>query len=200
MVPDAYQMLYGRGMASLAGALEQLPHPPERLFFVSSTAVWGGAEGRLDEDSPQVPGNFRGEWLIQAENTLRATGLPLTVLYPGGIYGDRSHRLWQKLDDPDATVRLSGRPLHRIHQQDLAAALVHLMLLEAPATRYLLLDDDPLSQASLLVQMAGMRGVRAPHVTVDLSGPERYFSNARLKAEGFSLKLPSIRDYLRTML
>ena len=66
----------------------------ERMVLISTTDVFGIPDGRtpLDEDSPFLPWNEPyADTKIEAEKWLwqfhRESGLPVSVIYPGWIYG-----------------------------------------------------------------------------------------------------------------
>ena len=56
-----YRSAYLQGLGSLIGVLRGQNPPVRRLFFTSSTAVYGQSGGEwVDEDSPAAASHFRG--------------------------------------------------------------------------------------------------------------------------------------------
>ncbi len=63
-----------------------------RIIFISSTSVYGMAQGEVDEDATPVPDTPGGKWLSQVETELRKmVGSRLLVIRPGGLIGGQRH-------------------------------------------------------------------------------------------------------------
>lgn len=120
---DAYRSVYLRGIENLLSAF-----PGSRLFFTSSTSVYGQTDGSLvSEDSPAEPERETSRILRQAEDTVLASAG--TVLRLSGIYGSGRCIYLQRLLDNTATIESapSSRYLNQIHRDDAAAAIAHLL-------------------------------------------------------------------------
>jgi nucleoside-diphosphate-sugar epimerase len=198
----AYRAAYVDGVRNLLDALAARPHPPRRFLFSSSTAVYGQTGGEwVDETSPTGPADFRGRVLLEGEALLAAGPIPASVLRFGGIYGPGRTRL---LDAVRAgTVALApGGPhyTNRIHRDDCAGALRHLLGLAAPAALYLGVDDEPADRAEVLRWLAARLGAPDPRVDPAAArdpgarGGNKRCSNARLHASGYRLAYPSFRE------
>ena len=107
--------------------LARLATRPTALVYLSTTAVYGDADGgRVDETTPPAPASGRGRRRLDAEQAVLAwsdaSGTPARVLRVPGIYGpgrlplDRLRR-----GAPVMRARDAG-PGNRIHVDDLAAA------------------------------------------------------------------------------
>jgi nucleoside-diphosphate-sugar epimerase len=69
---DQYRSVYVDGLRDLLGALRTAGCPLQRVFFTSSTAVYGQDDGAwVDEDSATVPPRFNGRVLLEAEAIIR---------------------------------------------------------------------------------------------------------------------------------
>ena len=90
---------------------------PRRMFFASSTSVYGQHDGEwVDETSPTEPVDFRGRRLLEAEQLL-ATG-SLRGRRPvrfGGIYGPRRSGLIDAVRGGRAVLRAGPAALHQPH-------------------------------------------------------------------------------------
>lgn len=192
--PDAYRRIFLDGLRNLVAVLDR--SRLKRLVFVSSSAVYGDhAGGWVDEDTPPAPAAFNGEVLMQAEQWLRESALPATVLRLAGLYGPGRGQLFERLRN--GLARAPVEPpfwANRIHADDAAAAIVHLLGLHDPAPLYLGVDDTPLPLAELYAFLAERLG--APPVPVGDAprgiGNKR-LSNARLRASGFVPHWPDAR-------
>jgi nucleoside-diphosphate-sugar epimerase len=86
-----YRTAYVEGLTNLVEALVRGNQEPDRIFFVSSTAVYEQSEGEwVDERSPAEPTHFSGRRLLEAEAVLMDCPFPGTVVRFAGIYGPRT--------------------------------------------------------------------------------------------------------------
>jgi nucleoside-diphosphate-sugar epimerase len=194
----AYRRAYVEGLANL---LALLPEPGPRVLFTSSTSVYGQDDGSwVDESSPTEPRAETGRILLEAEATLAASGRPGAVLRFGGIYGPGRTRLLESVRD--GTARVPARPgvyTNRIHRDDAAGALAHLLTRPALDPVYVGVDDDPAELGTVLRWMAERLGVPEPPVDdADAAGrglrTRKRCSNRRLRAAGFVPTYPTFRE------
>ena len=95
---EAYRAAYINGLRNVLDALDRDSVEPERILFVSSTAVYKDSDGAVvDETTPTEPTRFSGKVLVEAENMLFArtqgTNIQPISLRLGGIYGPGRTRL-----------------------------------------------------------------------------------------------------------
>jgi nucleoside-diphosphate-sugar epimerase len=198
-----YRALYVEGLRNLTAALAEQKQEPKRIFFTSSTSVYGQRDGEwVDESSPAEPRSFAGRRLLEAESLLFASPFPATVVRFGGIYGPRRTALVERV----RTGRLlyQAEPpsyTNRIHRDDCAGALRHLMNLPEPERLYLGVDSEPAAEADVYRWLAGVLGAPVPRAgpareePVDLgrSGSRRC-RNDRLLASGYEFQYPTFRE------
>jgi len=74
---------------NLLGACARSGHTPRRFVFVSSLAAYGPApkDAPLTEDAPRRPIEHYGKSKAEAEQKVEASGVPYTIVRPGGVYG-----------------------------------------------------------------------------------------------------------------
>lgn len=193
----AYRQVFVEGLQNLLQALDK--RALQRILFVSSSAVYGEHNGDwVDEDTPAEPLGFNGEILLEAEQLLGTSGHSTTVLRLAGLYGPRRTGLFERLRSGRAQVRTEP-PFwsNRIHVDDAACAIVHILGLSDPAALYLGVDDTPLPIAQLYGEIALKLGAPKP---VEGPAPQgigsKRLSNARLRASGFVPRWPdSITGY-----
>ncbi|HEY0646217.1 MAG TPA: NAD-dependent epimerase/dehydratase family protein [Nocardioides sp.] len=189
---EAYRATYVDGMAR---ALDALPGAPERAVLVSSTAVMPGHDRPPldDEDTPVAPSDGPGRMLVAAEEAFHQRMPHGTVLRLSGLYGGGSTRLLDqvregRVDDPH-------RWTNRIHRDDAAAAVVHLLTMTAQPDRvYLGTDDEPAQLGDVAAFLAARLGAPAPPRADRSQGHGKRLSNARLRATGWAPTLPSYRE------
>jgi nucleoside-diphosphate-sugar epimerase len=196
----AYRRAYVLGLGNLLTALS--PRPVRRVFFTSSTAVYAQAEGEwVDERSETAPTHFSGIRTLEAEGALRSGPFPSTVLRCAGIYGPGRTRLIDAVRQ--GTARGSERFTNRIHRDDIAGAIMHLMDHELREELLILGDDDPAPQHQVTRFLAERLGVSEPPSSLPEPGGRgghKRCRNDRLKATGYQLKYPTFREGYAAML
>jgi nucleoside-diphosphate-sugar epimerase len=175
---------------------------PDRVLFVSSTAIYGDAGGGwVDESTQPDPGGFSGKVLVEAEELLHArlagTGTAATALRLGGIYGPGRTRLIDQVKTGAAVIPEDVRYTNRIHRDDAAAAIVHLATMaDSPAPAYVGVDNEPADLGSVLRFLAAELGLSEP--PVGDAGPARGVNkrcrNDLLRTAGFTFAFPTFRE------
>jgi nucleoside-diphosphate-sugar epimerase len=199
--PETYRRTYVERLDGLLAALDRRGLAT-RLLFAGSTAVYAAEDGRwVDEDTPTTAASdatlpFNGRILREAERLL--IGRPGScALRIGGIYGPGREMLLRRLQTPGATVQREP-PLwtNRMHIDDVARAVRHLLEQPALPTVVNLVDDQPTPQAEVLDGLAELRGLpRLPAAPVDPTASQgKRVANTRLRASGFRCRYPSWRE------
>ena len=197
--PADYKSIYLHGLQQTIEAC--LSPALERVIFISSSAVYGNHEDRwVDESTPTAPKHFNGEVLCEAEQWLleygRSHQLQTICLRLSGIYGPGRNFLLDRLRLGQASAPLGdGHWVNRIHVEDAAAAALHMLSLQNPASVYIVSDSTPLPMRALYEALAQSVGGPCPPVgpAPAMVGSKR-LSNARLVATGFKFKWPDSRD------
>jgi nucleoside-diphosphate-sugar epimerase len=200
---DAYRRAY------VEGALNVIRHVDasrvRRFFFVSSTAVYGQDEGRwVDEASPTTPAHFSGRRTLEAEAIVHGSGLPSTVLRCSGIYGPGRDRLVVAVRRGEP-MTVSERYTNRIHRDDIAGVVLHLIEHGTSEPTLLVSDDEPTTQKQIVEFVAARLGVALPPLTIDdqpsgARGGNKRCNNARLKSTGYQLEYPTFREGYASLL
>ncbi len=192
---EAYRATYVEGMRRALDALAATGHPPERAVLVSSTGVHGSQDQPplTDETTPTAPGDGPAAMLLEAEE-LFAERLPGgTVLRFSGLYGGTSTRFVDMVREGRVTD--PHQWTNRIHREDAANAVVHLLTRpETPERLYLGTDDEPAQLGDVATYLAARLGVPAPPPADPLHGHGKRLSNARLRASGWEPSRPSYRE------
>jgi nucleoside-diphosphate-sugar epimerase len=192
---DHYRSVYVDGLRDLLSTLRDAGCPLRRVFFTSSTAVYGQSEGEwVDEDSATKPSQFNGRVLLEAEAIVREAPESGITVRLSGIYGPGRTRLVRKVRDEQATA--TGSWTNRIHVEDCAGALHHLMRLENPIGLYLGSDDEPVTTADVVTWLSAELGVPAPPPAQSERLNKRC-QNARLRETGYRFQYPTFREGYR---
>ena len=199
---DAYRTAYVEGPRNLLSALET--QDVRRVLFTSSTGVYGQRDGEwVDEGSPTEPESSSGRTLLEGEQVFLEGPFPIVVLRLGGIYGPgRTRSLERALQGED-----DGEPAvysNRIHRDDCAGALRHLMLLEEPEQVYLGVDHEPTDRRTVAGWLEGRLSPETSRADGPSGTPRRRTnkrcSNARLVASGYRFLYPTFREGFAALL
>lgn len=192
---ESYAATYVEGMRRALDALDATGTPPERAVLVSSTAVHGSRHRPPldDEVTPPRPADGPGRMLVAAEELFHERLPGGTVLRLSGLYGGSSTRLLDMVRE--GRVADPHRWTNRIHREDAADAVVHLLTrAEAPGRLYLGTDDEPAQLGDVAAYLAARLGAPTPPVADPEQGHGKRLSNARLRATGWAPARPSYRE------
>lgn len=193
---EAYRRAYPEGLRSVIDALDRAGAPLERLVLVSSTAVYAEDAGRLvDASTPRATGT--PERILDAERLVTALpGGRGAVARLSGIYGPGRDRIVRAVRDGRTTGDAS-RVGNRVHRDDAAAAIEHLLFCDGPlAPIYDVTDDASVPMGEIFAWLAAQLDVTlAPsEVAVGETLTGKRLDNAPLRATGFSFRYPTYRE------
>lgn len=194
--PDNYHSTYVKGTENLIDWLNQKSIQPARLFFTSSTAVYGQKQGEVvTETSETHPLGFNGQLMLDAENTLLESTYPSCILRLSGVYGPGRLYLLNKLKAGELTMQEAPpKYTNRIHIHDAARALKFLMVQDTLEPCYLVSDSAPSSEKEVYTWLADNMQCARP-TAQDKGGEQgKRCSNQRLLDSGFKLEYPSFRE------
>jgi len=202
--PAAYRAAYVDGLTNVLDHLDRSGRTPARLLAVSSTAVYGVEDGSdVDENTPTDPTSPTGAVLVEAEQVLHGRRPDAISFRLSGIYGPGRTRLIDRVRSGTAVLPDPPALSNRIHRDDAAAAIVHLLIsAETPEQVYLGVDDAPVDRGEVLAFLAEELGRPRPPTGPDTStrGGDKRCRNDRLKATGFRFTYPTYREGYRAVL
>ena len=187
--------------------------------YFSTVGVYGDTGGGwVDETSPLAPTGERGRRRLAAETAWLAWGAqcqkPVNCLRLPGIYGPGRSPL-ERVRGPNARrIIKPGQVFNRIHVDDIAGAVRHIMTLTDAAAHGAIniTDNLPAPPQDVLVHAAGLLGIEAPPEVcfedADLSPMARsfYSENKRVSNDlltrrlGYDLIYPTYREGLAALL
>ncbi|MDH4558756.1 NAD-dependent epimerase/dehydratase family protein [Pseudomonas sp. BN417] len=195
-----YRAAYVDGLRHVLGWLAEHGQKPRRLFFVSSSGVYGQRDGEwIDETSPAEAQGFSAQVMLEAERLALASGIPATRVRLTGIYGPGREWLLKQVRMGYRVVSEPPLYANRIHVDDCAGLLAHLLAADAAggtlADCYIGVDDAPAPLHEVVGWLRERLGVTgwAEESTVRRSGSKRC-SNARARALGWAPRYPSYRE------
>lgn len=202
--PEVYRGAYVDGLRHALDALENAGAAPDRIVLVSSTAVYGVSDGSfVDEETVTVPGSPTADILFEAEQLLHERHPQAVVLRLAGIYGPGRERLITQVREGRARLSREPQYTNRIHRDDAAAAIIHLLdLADAPAPLYIGVDDDPAEQSEVVSFIASELALPVPaEADVDaVRASDKRCRNTLLRSTGFAFSYPDYRAGYRAIL
>lgn len=178
-----------------------------RVVLVSSTGVYGQKNGeRVDEASPTEPNGVSGQRLLEGERLVLDGPFPATVLRLGGIYGPgRTGMIERALGNPSPE---NGPPQYtnRIHRDDCAGALRHLLLIPGPEPVYLGVDHEPADRRTIAEWLATRSSETPPasprgdRLKVRSGRTNKRCSNELLLRSGYEFRYPTFREGFAALL
>jgi nucleoside-diphosphate-sugar epimerase len=203
----SYQAAYVTGIQNLLNHLSETHQSLHRIFFTSSTAVYAQTGGEwVDETSETLPREFSGRRLLEGEELLLRGPFAATAVRMAGIYGPGRTRLIDQVRRGEAVCQTAGlRYTNRIHRDDCAGVLQHLMRLSSPEILYLATDNEPADQVEVMRWLAKRLGAlpsqaqpKAP--TGKESKSNKRCRNSRLLQSGYSFLYPTFREGYKAIL
>lgn len=191
---DAYRRAYPEGLASVLDALDRADGSLSRAVLVSSTAVYAQDDGSVvDERSPPRATGTASRVLSAEALLAEALGTRGVVLRLSGIYGPGRDRIVRSVREgrlPEDAERIGNR----IHRDDAAAAIDHLLAHAAPDALYVGTDEASVPFREVYAWLASALGVALslPAAAGPPSG--KRLDGSRLRSTGFTLRYPTFRE------
>jgi nucleoside-diphosphate-sugar epimerase len=185
----------------LTNVVREIAPRVARIFYVSSTSVYGQDAGEwVDESSVCAPGTENGQICLAAEEVVR-TFFPIdsgraTILRFAGLYGPA--RLLRRVESIRAAEPIQANPdayLNLIHVEDGARVIVELVERGGRAPIYLVTDNRPICRREYYARLADVVCGPPPNFqpsTADQGSLNKRCSNVRLRKElGEILRYPT---------
>lgn len=182
--------------------LGNLPVPPARIVYLSTSGVYGDRQGdSVTEDDQPSPSTPRALRRLAAEARLTEwcadQGCDLVVLRVPGIYGPGRLGL-DRLEAGEPVIReAEASPGNRIHVNDLAACCVRALDAASPPGTYNVSDGDQRSGSWFAKTVARLAALDLPP-EISRAAAEKTYSEARLSflRESRALDTTKMREVL----
>ena len=130
------------------------------VLFASSTAVYGNAEGTVNEDSPVTPSTASGKQLVACEEMLSSNiNFTSCIIRFAGLIGNDRHPITTL--SKKGEVANGNHPINLIHLDD-CISLVHYLISNQCSGIYNAVDDAHPSKKEYYTQMAISRQLPIP--------------------------------------
>lgn len=98
----------------------------QKVIFVSSTSVYGDAQGKVSEEIIPIPTTVSGKQLLQSENLFKTeTAFQTTVVRFGGLLGPNRHPV--HMLSGKQHLKNGNAPVNLIHLNDCIAVLTAIL-------------------------------------------------------------------------
>jgi len=191
---QSYQQTYVQGLRQVLAsmAVTALKH----VFFISSTGIYGEDQGEwIDDETPALPADEGGRVMLEAEQLLAQLPCGHTALRVSGIYGPQRLYLLRLLQN-SASWPTQVHWTNRMHELDVAAAVVHLyqQVMDGVVLpeHCILTDGVPAMQHEVLQWLAAQQQVPAPSTPPLQPQSGKRIRNRFLQHTGFK---PQFADY-----
>ena len=202
---EAYRSTYYHGLEHVMRKLNQSRDPggPIRLILVSSTGIFSQNQGEwVSEETDPEPVSETSRQLLEAECLANNLGDPGIVIRLAGIYGPGRTRMIRNLINGRVDCPENQHYTNRIHRDDCAGSICHLINLSNPKSLYIGADNNPTPLDVIYSWIANKTGRKDPceSTTSDLVADRKPIktnkrcSNQRLVESGYTFQYPSYRE------
>jgi nucleoside-diphosphate-sugar epimerase len=212
--PASYERTYVTALDRTLAAFDRVAAAGgtrlERVLLVSSTSVFAASPSPsasddvalVDESSP-VRTDGTAAHIVAGESRVIARGG--VVLRLAGIYGPTRTRMIRMVRDGSARIS-SDRPIgNRIHRDDCAGAIAHLLAHPSPEPVYVGVDHAPVELADVYRFLADALGLPPPATSDEPDARARDAANrggtsrkrclnTKLVASGYTFRFPTYRE------
>jgi len=191
---QSYKQTYVQGLRQVLAsvAVTALKH----VFFISSTGIYGEDQGEwIDDETLALPADEGGRVMLEAEQLMAQLPCGHTALRVSGIYGPQRLYLLRLLQN-SARWPTQVHWTNRMHELDVAAAVVHLyqQVMDGVVLpeHCILTDGVPAMQHEVLQWLAAQQQVPAPSTPPLQPQSGKRIRNRFLQHTGFK---PQFADY-----
>ena len=197
---NVYNNVFLKGIRNLVECMKQNKYETKKIFFISSTSVYGQNSGEwIDENSTTKPKSSTAKIILQTENYILKNYLKTTIVRFSGIYGPGRTGFLNKMINEGKTFT-HNRYTNRIHRDDCANALIHLMNLPNCENIYLVSDNEPVDLSELANWIKIKKGLKNEGLEYLTKIPfiktksNKRCSNKKLIDSGYKFLFPSFRE------
>ncbi len=141
--------------------------PLQRVIYLSTVGVYGGADGEwVDESAPTLGSSPRARWRIRAEAHWRdfsqARRAPVDILRLAGIYGPGRNALIRLSEGTARRIVKPGQVFNRIHVDDIVGVAWKLIEADGAGGTWNVADREPAPPQDVIAFAAALMGIAPP--------------------------------------
>ena len=135
-------------------------NPDQKIIYISSTSVYGKSHGPVNENSVHFPETNNAKYLSDSESFLRSQFSQLTIVRPGGLYGEDRHPIHSL---QGKTELLTGNELlHLVHRDDVIEAIMKIIENQIWSEDFNLVSDLRIPKRNYYPDLAKKLGLIPP--------------------------------------
>ncbi|MBC7428344.1 MAG: hypothetical protein H7336_07015 [Bacteriovorax sp.] len=152
----------------------------KKIIFTSSTSIFGKNLGDVDESFAADLTNTSSPLLLQTEEYLRLRFKNLTIIRPGGLYGDKRHPVFFLQGKKNLTT--GAELLHLVHREDCINAITAVIENDIWNETFNLVSDLRVLKKDYYIEMAKKMNLTPPEYDdMGLSSGQTNISNNKSK-------------------
>ena len=187
-------MAYPDHVASLVKLANQ--YQIERVILLSSTGVYQGLSGSVDEQSALMLGEPKVALLHQAEQAVLSGVDRAFVLRLAGLVGPKRHPARFMAGKED--VANAQTPVNLVHQQDVVSAILAMLIKQQPKGIYNVVSEAHPTRAEFYQQACRQLGLTPPRFN-DLQEQQlRVVLGKKYQQLGCQLHWPDLLNWLES--
>lgn len=191
---EAYRRAYVEGLGNVLATNETT-----NIILVGSSGIQERGDGEwVDEDTPITPEGFVARRLVEAEALVRRRGG--TTLRLAGIYGPGRERLIDNVEAGEASIPEEPIFTNRIHRDDAAGMIAHLIRQEKRRDVYFGCDLEAAPYGDVLRFIAKELSVPAPSTGEASRRSNKRIRSARIVRSGYKFLYPTYREGYRSII
>ncbi len=204
---DAYRAAYVDGVRNVLAAVETGQGEIGRALLLSTTGVYGYRDGRwVNEDTDPKPADSTAKRVLEGESLVRERPGGVVVRL-GGIYGPGRTRTIQRVVEGRSGCPPADQYGNRVHREDAAGLLRHVLRLTGAPSLYLGVDRDPAPLRDIYRWVAEQAGTADPCAEAEKDGwlpherrgTNKRCSSQRLVDSGYAFRYPTFREGYREL-
>jgi nucleoside-diphosphate-sugar epimerase len=143
---------------------DQIP-ADKKIIFISSTSVYGKTQGVVNEESLLNENFSNSPLLLQTESYLKKRFKNITILRPGGLYGQKRHPVY--FLQGKTHLKTGQEFLHLAHQEDCVKAIINVLRFNQWNEVFNIVSDLRIKKCEYYTEMARKLNLSSP--SYDLS-------------------------------
>jgi nucleoside-diphosphate-sugar epimerase len=167
----------------------------KKIIFTSSTSYYGKNQGSVDENTLSSLIITGSPELFETEQFLKNKFKDLTIIRPGGLYGEKRHPVFFLAGRSGLTT--GNEHLHLVHQTDCVSAILSILEKNIWAEDFNLVSDLRILKKEYYREMAQKLNLEIPEFSnIEVSNPTN-INNLKTK-EILGIKFLNPLDYVET--
>lgn len=166
------------------------------IIFVSSTSVYDDKAGFVTEDDADIhkASKRNGKLLLESEKVVQNSGIDITILRIGGLYGYGRHPIHYL--SGKSNLDGAAKPVNLIHQVDCLNIITEIVDQKKRNTVYNLVSDGHPPRKEFYESAAKYYQLDPPKFKPDLESNYKVVSNEKVKKDlNYTFSYPNPMDH-----